>query len=135
MQLIAVGLNHKTAPVEIRERFSIPKERVRGGLITLSGYETVNEAVVLSTCNRSEIYAVAENAEGGVDALKDFWAELTGIDETGYTLYGGAKDLYFGTRSLCLNDLTDAEIISSEAYELIVTAMAIKRYGTNVLSQ
>ena len=82
MQLIAVGLNHKTAPVEIRERFSIPKERVRGGLITLAGYETVNEAVVLSTCNRSEIYAVAENAKTGVEALKDFWAELTGIDES-----------------------------------------------------
>ena len=82
MQLIAVGLNHKTAPVEIRERFSIPKERVRGGLITLSAYETVSEAVVLSTCNRSEIYAVAENAGGGIDALKDFWAELTGIDES-----------------------------------------------------
>ena len=49
MQLIAVGLNHKTAPVEIRERFSIPKERVRGGLIALSSYETVSEAVVLST--------------------------------------------------------------------------------------
>ena len=45
MQLIAVGLNHKTAPVEIRERFSIPKERVRGGLIALSGYAAVNEAV------------------------------------------------------------------------------------------
>ena len=62
MQLVAVGLNHKTAPVEIRERFSIPKERVRGGLIALSSYETVSEAVVLSTCNRSEIYAVAEEA-------------------------------------------------------------------------
>lgn len=82
MQLIAVGLNHKTAPVEIRERFSIPKERVRGGLITLSAYETVGEAVVLSTCNRSEIYAVAEDAKGGTEALKDFWAELTGIDES-----------------------------------------------------
>ena len=82
MQLIAVGLNHKTAPVEIRERFSIPKERVRGGLIALSGYETVQEAVILSTCNRSEIYAVTDDAAGGVDALKDFWAELTGVDES-----------------------------------------------------
>ncbi len=82
MQLIAVGLNHKTAPVEIRERFSIPKERVRSGLITLAGYESVHEAVVLSTCNRSEIYAVTENAGDGAEALKDFWAELTGIDES-----------------------------------------------------
>ncbi len=82
MQLIVVGLNHKTAPVEIRERFSIPKERVRGGLILLSSYETLNEAVVLSTCNRSEIYAVVENAADGEEALKDFWAELTGVDES-----------------------------------------------------
>ncbi|MBR1885545.1 MAG: glutamyl-tRNA reductase [Schwartzia sp.] len=82
MQLIAVGLNHKTAPVEVREKFSIPKERVRGGLIALSDYETVQEAVVLSTCNRSEIYAVAEDTAGGVEALRDFWADLTGIDES-----------------------------------------------------
>ena len=58
---------------------------------------------------------------------------LNGIGETGYTLYGGAKDLYLGTKTLCLNDLANSEIVDREAFELIVTAMAIKRYGMEVL--
>ena len=96
--------------------------------------KTVLSAVFLLTADRELWSAMKRNILRGRIIRFDS-TKLTGIDETGYTLYGGAKDLYFGTRSLCLNDLTDAEIISSEAYELIVTAMAIKRYGTNVLSQ
>ena len=77
MQLLVVGLNHKTAPVEIRECFSIPKEKVREGLMDLSRFEEIHEAVVLSTCNRSEIYAVVETTEGGTEALKELWTEMT----------------------------------------------------------
>ena len=58
---------------------------------------------------------------------------LTGISERGYTLFCGAKDLYFGTKNLCITDLSDAAIVDSEAFDLIITAMAIKRYGTGVL--
>ena len=58
---------------------------------------------------------------------------LAGISERGYTLFCGAKDLYFGTKSFCLTDLSDAAIVDTEAFELIITAMAIKRYGTGVL--
>jgi len=60
---------------------------------------------------------------------------LAGISERGYTLFCGAKDLYFGTKSLCITDLSDTAIVDSEAFDLIITAMAIKRYGTGVLSQ
>ncbi len=59
--------------------------------------------------------------------------KLTGISETGYCLFCGAKDLYFGSKKLCINDLSDTNIVNTEAFELIVTAMAIKRYGTGVL--
>ena len=58
-----------------------------------------------------------------------------GISERGYTLFCGAKDLYFGTKSLCITDLSDTAIVDSEAFDLIITAMAIRRYGTGVLSQ
>ena len=60
---------------------------------------------------------------------------LAGISERGYTLFCGAKDLYFGTKSLCITDLSDTAIVDSEAFDLIITAMAIRRYGTGVLSQ
>ena len=60
---------------------------------------------------------------------------LAGISERGYTLFCGAKDLYFGTKSLCITDLSDTAIVDSEAFDLNITAMAIRRYGTGVLSQ
>ena len=58
---------------------------------------------------------------------------LAEISERGYTLFCGAKDLYFGTKTLCVTDLSDTAIVDSEAFDLIITAMAIKRYGTEVL--
>lgn len=54
--VVAVGLNHKTAPVEVRERFAFDADGVKGCLESLEG--VARERVVLSTCNRTEVYAV-----------------------------------------------------------------------------
>ena len=81
MQLICFGLNHKTAPVAVREQFAIPKSAVRQGLANLGDYDGVNEAVVLSTCNRSEIYAVVESAADDLASLKQFFFDLAGNEE------------------------------------------------------
>jgi len=80
MQLAVLGLNHKTAPVVVRERFSIAKEKIRQGLQEMDKYPELHEAVVLSTCNRSELYAVVDEGEGSMECLKRFWAGLTGSD-------------------------------------------------------
>ena len=56
MTLLAFGINHKTAPVEIREKVAFPPEKVRDALLDLVKHESVNEAVILSTCNRTEVY-------------------------------------------------------------------------------
>ncbi|SHK75383.1 glutamyl-tRNA reductase [Selenomonas ruminantium] len=81
MELLMLGLNHKTAPVDVRERFSIPKAAVKSGLANLGKYEGILEAVVLSTCNRSEMYAVVENPERDLATLKQFLFDLTGNEE------------------------------------------------------
>ena len=81
MQLIVLGLNHKTAPVDVRERFSISRESIRKGLLNLNEYESLNEAVVLSTCNRSELYAVVEDAQEDTGTLRQFLFDLTGNEE------------------------------------------------------
>ena len=81
MQLIVLGLNHKTAPVDVRERFSISRESIRKGLLNLNEYESLNEAVVLSTCNRSELYAVVEDAQEDTGTLRQFLFDLTGTEE------------------------------------------------------
>ena len=58
---IVIGLSHKTATVEVREKLSIQEAQWNAASVTLTEYETIQEAAVLSTCNRFEIYIVAEN--------------------------------------------------------------------------
>ena len=78
MHLVILGLNHKTAPVEVRERFSISRENIINGLKHLPLYQTLDEAVVLSTCNRSEIYAVVDEEKENIEQVKRFWFDLAG---------------------------------------------------------
>jgi len=56
MTFLAIGLNHKTAPVEIREKLSFSPEKIHDALRHLTSQKEVNEASILSTCNRTEIY-------------------------------------------------------------------------------
>ena len=77
-RLVVLGLNHRTAPVEIREKFSIPQAKIVLELERLEAAEGLSEAVVLSTCNRSEIYAVVEDAER-LSAVTALWQRLAGI--------------------------------------------------------
>ena len=66
MQLIVLGLNHKTAPVEIRERFNFSQDRTVRVLRRLRNNDNLNEAVLLSTCNRTELYMVLEDPAAGL---------------------------------------------------------------------
>ena len=81
MELLMLGLNHKTAPVDVRERFAITKQAIKSGLANLNEYEGLSEAVVLSTCNRSEMYVVVDDAERDLPTLKQFLFDLTGNEE------------------------------------------------------
>ena len=77
MVLAVLGLNHKTVSVDIREKFSISEESARDGLLHLSEQEGIKEAVVLSTCNRTEIYAVLKDEEDK-EELYHFFLTLSG---------------------------------------------------------
>ena len=74
MTLLALGLNHSTAPLEIREKVTIPSEALPRALTELAGEKTVNEAAILSTCNRTEIYCDLEaaNSDWPLDWFSDF---------------------------------------------------------------
>jgi len=63
MTLVAVGLNHTTAPVSVRERFAFPSERLSELLKSLLSLPGVKEAAILSTCNRTEVYCHTQNQE------------------------------------------------------------------------
>ncbi len=67
MTLLTLGLNHKTAPVEMRERLTFGPDVIAGALRNLTEQQGVREAVILSTCNRTEVYcAVSDNGEHAV---------------------------------------------------------------------
>ena len=70
MQLTVLGLNHKTAPVEIRERFNLSEDRIKTILTNLRRFDEIQEAVILSTCNRTEIYMVIDNPEKTIPLFK-----------------------------------------------------------------
>ena len=72
MQLLTLGLNHRTAPVDVRERVSFSREELRSGLLNLGEYDGLSGLVVLSTCNRTELYASVDDHACGGAALRQF---------------------------------------------------------------
>ena len=75
MNIIVVGLSHKTAPVEVRELLAIPSSRTGEALRRLVTYQGLKEGVLLSTCNRVEVYAVVDEAESGFLRIQEFMAD------------------------------------------------------------
>ena len=80
MHLVLVGLSHKTAPVAIREKLTFPAPVQEDALNRLSRVDGIREATILSTCNRTEVYAVASSEDGGVEAVIDFLATYHDLD-------------------------------------------------------
>lgn len=87
MTLIAFGINHKTAPVELREKVAFSPDAMVEALKSLALNTGVDESVIVSTCNRTEIYAQAENLTGA--ALTKWLAEFhqAKADELGLNSY------------------------------------------------
>ncbi len=75
MNIIVVGLSHKTAPIEIRERLAVPESRQGEALSRLCSYPGIREGILLSTCNRVEVYAVVEQLESGYARVQEFLAD------------------------------------------------------------
>ena len=75
MSLVVIGLNHRTAPLELLERMNVPDVQVPKALHDLCSREHISEAMVLSTCNRAEVYAVVERFHGAYSDIRGFLAE------------------------------------------------------------
>ncbi len=76
MSLLLVGLNHKTAPVALLEKLSIAEADLDKALHQLTSYEHVLEGVILSTCNRVEVYADVSRFHAGSLDLRNLLAEF-----------------------------------------------------------
>lgn len=75
MPVLVVGLSHKTVPLELLERVAVPKARLPKALADLAGRDFLSEAVTLSTCHRTEVYAVADRFHGAVQDVRHFLSE------------------------------------------------------------
>lgn len=75
MNIAVVGLSHKTAPVEVREKLSIPEPVYDRAIAALCNFPHIEEVAVLSTCNRLEIYLVTTETEQGIREVTQFLAE------------------------------------------------------------
>jgi glutamyl-tRNA reductase len=126
MHLVLVGLSHKTAPVEIREKLTFPADCQPDALACLTTSDEVNEAVILSTCNRTEVYAVTASSDGGVDAVIDFLVDYHSLDRhelvrSLYIVTGEAvvRHLFRVVSSLDSMVVGEAQILGQvkEAYE------------------
>jgi glutamyl-tRNA reductase len=92
-EVILVGLNYRTAPVEVRERISFPEEELNRYLQELRDLPSLVEGFILSTCNRVEICAAASNPVTGINEIKGFLAlqhhlPLSEFEDTLYVLQG-----------------------------------------------
>jgi glutamyl-tRNA reductase len=83
MHLSVVGLSHKTAPVEYRERLAVGPEKLEEALTAILEMPEVLEAVILSTCNRTEFYVCTTDEEEGRAAMGAFLADFFGVDPEG----------------------------------------------------
>ena len=75
MEIIVVGLSHKSAPVDIREKVAFAPDCIHEALHLVRNLDQVQEGVIVSTCNRVEVYAASRQREQGVESLVRFMAE------------------------------------------------------------
>jgi len=95
LHTLLIGVNHTTAPIAVREKFALSAQQLPDALIRLQQMKSVLECVVVSTCNRMEVYAVVDKIERGRDYVRRFvqtyfHASDKLLDEHSYTLEGEA---------------------------------------------
>ena len=81
MYMLVAGINYRTAPIEIREKLSFKEEELGLAMQALSNQKSMLENVIVSTCNRTEIYAVVDQMHTGRYYIKKFLSEWFGIEK------------------------------------------------------
>jgi len=76
LDIVLLGLNHKTAPVALRECLAVSKDETSVALRAFQGQPSIREVMLFSTCNRVEVLMVAQDKSIAVDTIKSFLSEL-----------------------------------------------------------
>ena len=80
MSILVVGVNHRSGPLPLLERLTVGADELGKRVSGLAQRDNVREAVVLSTCNRTEVYVIAERFHGAYADVREFLCELGEID-------------------------------------------------------
>lgn len=127
MYLIVVGLNHKTAPVEIREKLSFPEHSLAEALAEVKKIKAVRGCAILSTCNRTEVYAAVLDVEQGLRGIREFLARRCRLSASeiqnylyNYTLFDVINHLFRVASGLDSMILGETQILGQvrRAYEI-----------------
>jgi glutamyl-tRNA reductase len=81
MEILCLGLSHQTAPVELRERFAVSEGALGTTVQRLAAVQGLGEAVIVSTCNRVELYVVTEDAPQGLRVVEEFLCGEFGVEK------------------------------------------------------
>ncbi len=126
MALVVVGLNHQTAPLQVREKFSVAKVQLGHALSRVASERDVQECVILSTCNRTEIYTVTQSPEKCQHLLQSMLTDEAGASpaqEFTYSMRDQAVVEHLFSVSSGLNSLVLGENqILGQVREAFVTA-------------
>ncbi|HEY9086317.1 MAG TPA: glutamyl-tRNA reductase [Candidatus Tyrphobacter sp.] len=139
MPIACLGLSHRTAPVEVRERHAFPASRMAEALAALRDYEYVREAVMLQTCGRLEFYVELDDYEAGVAQLKSFLLNFRhgaleyDLESYLYTHLGSAAVEHLLRVSTGLDSMLigEAEILG-QVKDAYVQAQRAKTIGTTL---
>ena len=92
MNLQLIGVNHRTAPVEVRERFAVSEKKLPEALQSLVNHPGISEGLIISTCNRVEILAGSKNGECDIRPFLCKYFEIDPADFDKYTYEFREKD-------------------------------------------
>lgn len=136
MHILTIGLNHETAPVELRERLAFSEDRLDYALRTLRDMKSIMECVILSTCNRMELYVVCDQLHTGEYYAKTFienWFRIPKEEFCDYLYVKKNEDairhlfhVVCGMNSLVLGETQ----ILGQVKQAFFTAMESKTTGT-----
>jgi len=133
MYILLAGLSHRTAPVEVRERFAFCGIDLDRAYDRLKKEASLEGAVIINTCNRTEVYATARDIEQGMEALFAFLQEFSGMDKAELqeyfyhpTCYDAIMHLFRVTSGLDSMIVGEAQIIGQvkDAYQRAMEGQA-----------
>ncbi|MGJ9457117.1 glutamyl-tRNA reductase [Oceanobacillus sp. CF4.6] len=136
MHILKVGFNYKTAPVEIREKLTFSEDSLHEAMNKLKSQKSILENVIVSTCNRTEIYAVVDQLHTGRFYIKQFLADWFDIDKEEFSSYlriteddGAMEHLFRVSTGLDSMVLGETQILGQVKHAFL-TSQEMKTTGT-----